>query len=94
MSGTRYRRSTEVLTRAFGDEMLVTAADDDEVVRLEGPGLAVWEVLEAPRSLPEMVSILADAYQTSPDMVTSGVTTLLAELQRRGLIERIASDDA
>jgi hypothetical protein len=56
-------------------------------VTLPGTGASVWDLLEEPATLAELVSILAEAYQPAdPSEVERDVHSLLAELESLGAV--------
>ncbi len=52
------------------------------------PAAAVWDLLEEPASLAELVAALAEVYEEDPAVVELDVTTLLAELEDLGAVTR------
>jgi coenzyme PQQ synthesis protein D (PqqD) len=59
----------------------------DDPVTLPGTGASVWDLLEEPATLAELVSILSEAYQPAdPSEVERDVRSLLAELESLGAV--------
>ena len=48
----------------------------------------MWDLLEEPASLAELVAILADAYEEAPAVIEHDVRALLAELESLGAVTR------
>lgn len=65
----------------------VDAREDAEV--LEGTAADVWHLLTSPRSLGEIVEILAQKYDESPQRVCADVEALIEVMSRRGLIQDV-----
>lgn len=86
------RRSRNVITRQLaGETVLVPVrqdqADFQKVHMLNETGAAVWEALEAPRDLDELVDELAERFAADRAVVDADVRELLGDLQERGLVE-------
>jgi hypothetical protein len=86
-------RSPDVLTRSFADEVLLASPAGGDVDRLEGSAAEVWDLLEEPRSMEDLVSTLARAYGVPAEQVRSGVEALLRELLERGWVYEIQDSD-
>lgn len=87
----RIRHATSLLTRSFGDEVVIAAPGGEDFVHLRGTSAAVWGLLDVPRALPEIVEAVAEFYGAVPDAISSDVEALLENLLRRGLIEEVGS---
>ena len=60
----------------------------DAVILLPGTGAIVWDLLEEPATLTELVATLAEAYEADPAVVDHDVRTLLGELETLGAVAR------
>ncbi|MGH2746652.1 MAG: PqqD family protein [Actinomycetota bacterium] len=60
---------------------------------LSGTALAVWDLLEVPRALPELVGIISAAYSVDPANVASDVDGLIDDMVAKGLVEEIEEAD-
>lgn len=85
----RYRRSPQVLSRAFAGEALLTFPGGDGFESLKGPGYAVWVLLEEPRTSEELVSELAQIFEEEEGTIGSDVEGFLHSLVQRRLIEEV-----
>ena len=52
---------------------------------LGGTGARLWELLDPPLTVPELVARLASDYTADPATVLADVTTTLDEIERRGI---------
>lgn len=86
-------RSSDALVRTFADEVLLASASGGNVDRLEGSAAAVWDLLEEPRSLPDLVAALARAYETPTDRILRDVEPLVRDLVERGWIYEVQDTD-
>lgn len=89
----RFRQSPAVLSRTVGDEVILALAEREDFTCLAGSGRAIWEVMDAPRTLPDMVSILSDAYAVEEGVLARDVEQLLDELLEQRLVEQVADGD-
>lgn len=85
----RFRHSPGTLYRSVGGEVLVTAADHDDIKLLAGAGPAVWHLLAVPRTLPEIVETTAEMYDMPAAAIAADVEALMAELIGLRLIEEV-----
>jgi hypothetical protein len=85
----RFRRSDRVLSRRVGADVLVTIPGDEDVHELSGSAIAVWAVLETPRTLTELVGDLADAHAAQPAEIADDVEGCLLTLMAHGVVEEV-----
>jgi hypothetical protein len=76
-----WRRRDDVLWRRSLDAVILLPVGADEPVTLPGTGAIVWDLLEEPATLPELVATLAEAYEEDPAVVEHDVVALLTELE-------------
>ncbi len=85
------QRTTNVVTRELAGEIVLvpitqTSADFQQVHLLNNTAAAVWEVLNEPRTLDALLSLLAEHYGASPETIADDVEELLVDLHTRGLV--------
>lgn len=51
-------------------------------------GARIWELLESPRTQPELNRELADEFAVDPDALAQDVQTFLSDLLERGLVRK------
>ena len=83
-----WRRRDDVLWRRSLDAVIVLPVGADEPSTLPGTGAIVWDLLEEPATVAELVAILADAYEEDPAVVDHDVRALLADLETLGAVEQ------
>lgn len=86
----RWRRRPEVLWRRTLDAVVVARPERDggDPLTIAGGGVAVWELLDAPRRLDEVVELLSTTYDADPAAVERDVAALLADLEAQGYVEQ------
>jgi coenzyme PQQ synthesis protein D (PqqD) len=94
MSGIRFQRSTQALSRRVGPDLLVTTPDDVDVHELTGGAVAVWGNLSVPRTLSELIDQLAVAHGVPTAHIAEQVATCIDSLVAAGVVEEmLALDD-
>lgn len=83
----RFRRAVGVASRLATDRVIVARPGREDFDALTGPAVAVWHLLQEPRTPREIVDTLAWAYQAQRDQIERDVESLLRELLERGAIE-------
>lgn len=91
-NGARYRQAAGVPSRTAAQRVILARPGREDFDALTGPAVALWHLLEEPRSVGEVVEILAWAYDAPRSEVARDVAALVDDLLARGAIEGIASD--
>jgi Coenzyme PQQ synthesis protein D (PqqD) len=91
-TGPCFRRAPGILSREFLGRALVTTPDQREVYQLDGSAGAVWMLLDEARSVPELVELLSEEYQASPEIILPQVQALLDDLAARRVLEEFVFD--
>ena len=76
-----WRRREDVLWRRSLDSVILLPIDADEPVTLPGTGASVWDLLDEPATVDQLVVVLAEAYDADPATVEHDVRALLGELE-------------
>jgi len=79
---TEVRRAPGALWRDLPESVLVLQVDDS-VVRLTGPGRALWLVLEEPATVEQLEQAFVDSDRSA---MVAGVRGYLGELEQLGLV--------
>ena len=83
MPETRWSRSPDVAHTDSGDRVVVLdlAALDPRPQILEGVAAVIWRLLDGPRTEPELVAELVEAYaDADPDLIARDVRAFLEQL--------------
>ena len=81
----RYRRSPDLLTRETPDFVVVARLDGTRI-SLVGSGVAVWSLLDEPRTLAELADALSEAYDADATSIAEDVEPLLEQLTESGFV--------
>lgn len=83
------RRPTVVWRTAPG--FLVVADVAGEVTMAEGPSPEIWELLDRPRTIDQLVDELAERYGAPVDLVRADVSRFLRDLGAADVVHRVAA---
>jgi hypothetical protein len=89
----RFRQLSRLSQREFAGEVLVLNLDRDNIEHLQGTAVEVWRLLQAPRTLPALVTLLARKYDVSVETIRADVAALLGDLIARDLVEEVTEND-
>ena len=81
----KYSRAPDVLFRAVPG-YLALAKPDGTMTEVHGPGADVWQEIEQPIGLQEIVDTLARRFPEDPTTVLEDVRHLLEELEAGGYV--------
>lgn len=93
MNLCRFRQSPSVITRAVGNEVCAVAPPAEEVHSLSGSALVLWDLLEVPRTLPELAKIVSSFYFSEPGRIASDIDPWVDDLIAKGLVEEVEEVD-
>jgi hypothetical protein len=89
-----WSRVPEVLWRRSGGRVILLSPSADRPAVVAGTGAAVWELLERPRLVDELVDELAARYGSDRASVERDLSSFLDELQARQVLRCEATSDA
>ncbi len=79
--------------RSVGDEIYAGAPPREDFHCLSGTALTLWDLLEVPRTLPELVNIAATVYSTRAERIASEIDRWVDDLVALGLVEEVEEAD-
>jgi hypothetical protein len=95
MAGTiRLRQSPSTPWRRVGGEVVLAPPGREDFDVLAGTGAVVWELLDEPRTVAEVVGVLAELYGMAEGDIDGDVGELVSALVQTGAIEEIGEADA
>jgi hypothetical protein len=71
-----------------GGEIVILNEEEGAYYGLEGVGARVWELLQEPRSVEEIVEALMREYDVEETRCRHDLADLLEEMSRRGMVTR------
>jgi hypothetical protein len=89
---SQFVRSGNVVSRVIAGETLIVpvrrgTADLASLYSFNGVGSTVWEALEKPRTVDELVAVVADAYDVSRERAHEDLQIFLNEAQAAGVVQ-------
>jgi hypothetical protein len=88
----RFRRNPRVAQQVLGGRAVVLHYEGKKMLGLNGSGTRIWALLDGRLTLDEIARRETDA-GASRDSATADVTSFVAELWRRDLVERLAEQE-
>ena len=86
------RRVTSLPFQKMNQEALVVDPRTRSVHLLNPTATRVWDLLEAPHTVEQLVTILGQEYEAADEVLRVELQTLLAELETKGLVGADARD--
>ena len=88
----RLVRSQAVVARVVGGETLIVpvrakVGDLASIYSFNVTGSLIWKLLESPRTLAELVTAVAQAYEVELSHAERDVTSFVSEMKSVGLVE-------
>lgn len=96
LAGKRFIRSRAVASRVVAGETLLVpirarVGDLASIYSFNGTGSSIWQLLETPRTVDELVAAVASEYDAEQERVEKDVREFLSEMLSVGLAEVPAS---
>lgn len=85
--GTVLARADDVLTAEIDGEAVMMSIEEGEYYGLDETGTAIWELLETPHSLGEVLDVLRERYEVEPDVCRRDVERFLSDLLSDGTLQ-------
>ncbi len=88
----QFVRSDNVASRVIAGETLIVpvrrgTADLASLYSFNGVGSTIWEALEKPRTAEELVTLIANVYDVSPEKAREDLQVFLNEAQAAGVVQ-------
>lgn len=89
-AGERIRRRPDVLWRRSLDAVVLLPPNAADTYTMAGTGPVLWELLTEWRTRDDLVSVLAELFDASPEVIEADLAPILRELADRGALETTA----
>lgn len=86
-TNTILTRNEEVMSAPVDREIVFLNQSTDSYVALDEVGRRIWELLEQPRSLGELIDLLCAEFDGTRDTITTDVVSFLRELDEEGIVK-------
>src|ERR1700716_3275773 len=92
----QFVRSDNVVSRVIAGETLIVpvrrgTADLASLYSFNGVGSTIWEALEKPRSVDDLVNLVANVYDVSPEKAREDLESFLNEAQAAGVVQVVGT---
>ena len=86
----RFARRTEVVSAMLGaDEIALLSASRGKYYGLNSPATRIWELLESPKSMDELIATLMAEYEVDAEECRQQTRELVAELVAENLVGEV-----
>jgi hypothetical protein len=87
-----FTRSRSVVSRVVAGETLIVpvrgkVGDLASIYSFNGTGSLIWQLLDAPRSLPELIDAVEREYEVGQEQAQKDVTQFLNDMRSVGLLD-------
>lgn len=79
-------RNEELMSAAVDRDIVFLNRATDSYVALDEIGRRIWELLERPRRIAELVDLLCGEFDGSPVAIGTDVRSFLGELEAEGIV--------
>ena len=91
----QFVRSENVVSRVIAGETLIVpvrrgVADLASLFSFNQVGSSIWEAIEKPRTVDELVTLVADAYDVTPEKAREDIEVFLNEAQAAGIVQMVS----
>ncbi len=88
-SSPKWQAAKDLLSSKIDDEVIIMGLQTDKYYGLDAIASRIWELLEEPRSLDELVSLLREEYEVEEDVCREETLALLQDLSSQKLIREL-----
>jgi len=94
-SALQFVRSDNVVSRVIAGETLIVpvrrgVADLASLFSFNQVGSTIWEAIEKPRTVDELVTVLADTYDVTPEKARQDLEVFLNDAQGAGVVQMVS----
>jgi hypothetical protein len=82
------------LSTRLGEEVVILGLRDSAYYGLAEVGARIWDLLQTPRTLADIVDILVAEYEVNAERAADDLRMLIGQLQSRGLVAITLPDRA
>jgi hypothetical protein len=84
----KWQISPSILHSKIDDEVILMSIEADSYFGLDPIASRIWELLEEPKDMDELVALLTEEYEVDDATCRADVQVLLDDLVGRGLVEQ------
>ena len=80
-------KSSDQVSCDLEGEVAVLQLGSGRYYGLDGVGLLLWQCLDAPSTVQELVRAVVDSFEVSVEVATTDVVSFIEELHEQGLVQ-------
>lgn len=84
-----FKRKDDIRFRVVGDEAVVVRQNAAEVIALNDVGARVLELIDAQKTLADVVEAMSVEYDVTADELEQDVTSFVTAIQDAGVVEEV-----
>jgi hypothetical protein len=92
-TGQTYQRQQRILSASVDDQIVMMSVERGQYYNLNAVGARIWNLLETPRTLAQIVAALAEIYEAPEETIHAEADAFLGRLEREGLLEIVTIGD-
>lgn len=81
-----YTQNSDIIGSPVDDEMVMMDIDKGSYFGLNSMGSKIWELVEEPKSIPDLVNLLTDEYDISKKECEKQVSEFISALVEANLV--------
>ena len=86
--------TADQLSTRLGEEIVILGLRDSVYYGLSDVGARIWDLIQTPRTVEEILNALVAEYEVTADDAAAGLGHLLRDLETRGLVAISGPDRA
>ena len=86
--------TADQLSTRLGEEIVILGLRDSVYYGLSDVGARIWDLIQTPRTVEEILNTLVAEYEVTADEAAVGLDRLLRDLETRGLVAITVPDRA
>jgi hypothetical protein len=76
----------EIISRRMENESVLVMPVKGKIKVLNDVGARVWELVDDSHTIADIIAVIAEEYQTTPEVAAADIDTFLTQLADRGMI--------
>ena len=80
-------RHPDMLSAEIGGEAVMMSIEKGAYFGLNPVATRIWDLIEQPKSLTELIAVIFDEYEVSPEQCEADVREFTADMIERGLAQ-------
>ncbi len=80
-------KSPDQISTDLGGEVVILDMQSEEYYSLDRVGVHIWEIIETPTTVREILAAISGAYDVEPARAESDLLAVLSEMAQEGLIQ-------